>query len=100
MSKTNRQQHWQNILQQWRDSGLSKKRFCAENNITLSNFYRWQKILSVNEKPASSFIPVQKTEAVTSELISLAVGSFRLQLPASCLGVVLTQLKSVGVIDA
>lgn len=99
MNKANRQQHWQNILQQWRDSGLSKKRFCAENNITLSNFYRWQKILSANESTASSFIAL-KPEPVASELISLAVGSLRLQLPASYLGVVLIQLKSSGLIDA
>jgi len=97
MTKIERQQHWQNIFQQWRDSGLSKKRFCAEQNITLSNFYRWQKILSVE----SAFIAL-RPEAVSahSESISLATGSLRLQLPAASLGLVLNQLKHAGLIDA
>lgn len=97
MTKIERQHHWQNIFHQWHDSGLSKKRFCAEQNITLSNFYRWQKILSAE----LAFVAL-KPEVTTfqSESVSLAIDSLRLQLPAASLGLVLIQLKHAGLIDA
>lgn len=103
MTHTERQQHWQRIFQQWRESGLSKKRFCKEHNITLSNFYRWQKLLSPEVSKLSAFVSLSSgTQPLltSSSVVSVAVGSLRLQVPIDGLGLALVQLKQAGLIDA
>lgn len=37
-----RMQQWFERIQTWGASGLSKKQWCAENNISLRMFYYWQ----------------------------------------------------------
>lgn len=48
---------WCQRLESWRHSGLSIRRFCDENGLTYSNFFRWRKILY--SKPQSAFISVE-----------------------------------------
>lgn len=108
MTNTERQQHWLNIFRQWRDSGLSKSRFCTKHHITLSNFYRWQKILkddlqactANNPSTTSAFVPLTADPAPACDLVSLAIGSLRLQIPITHLEQALSQLKNTGLIDA
>ena len=105
MNNTERQQHWLNVFQQWRDSGLSKSRFCTKHRITLSNFYRWQKILMddpqvSNPSTPSAFVPLAADPVPTCNLVSLTVGSLRLQIPITHLEQALSQLKNTGLIDA
>ncbi|WP_441294598.1 IS66 family insertion sequence element accessory protein TnpA [Gilvimarinus gilvus] len=88
---------------QWKEGGLSSKRFCKERNIILSNFYRWQKLLSLETRKPAAF--VSSSFSVTplpslSGVVPLAVGSLRLQVSADGLGAALTKLKQAGVIDA
>lgn len=37
-----RMQQWFEHIRSWSASGLSKRQWCAENNVTLRRFYYWQ----------------------------------------------------------
>lgn len=106
MTRSERRQYWHNIIQQWRDSGLSKTHFCATHQIDKSNFYNWLKKLSpddIRSKPSSeppAFVALSHKPASPSDQISLTVGSLQLQFPAASLGSVLIQLKKEALIDA
>lgn len=60
-------EHWQEIMDHWKASNLSKTAYCREYDITLSVFTRWQKrVEHVNPKESAEqskkgfdrFIPV------------------------------------------
>lgn len=101
MTKTEKHQLWQQRKEQWRNSGMSARAFCADHKLTSSNFYYWMKKLSDSEveKKTAAFIPV-KISSEPSPMISLALNSLRLQLPASQLAQVLNQLKQAGLVNA
>lgn len=61
---------WLPVIQEWQQSGLSRKEFCHQKKIAYKNFYRWhskliQRKLSVplKSKPSATvdtyFVPIQ-----------------------------------------
>lgn len=64
-------QQWQQRLQSWRESGLSQKQWCEQNNVRQPQFWYWKKKLeeaSVTQErnqTVSSFVPVALTPAST-----------------------------------
>ncbi|ALO36452.1 hypothetical protein CMT41_18160 [Colwellia sp. MT41] len=46
MKKRQKTNHWQNIFEQHKNSGLSIMKFCRDNNVNTSTFYAWRKRLS------------------------------------------------------
>ena len=56
---TKKQQHWQDLIEGWRQSGLSQVEYCRKSKIDVKNFYRWKAILrkfqnqDQENKPAS-----------------------------------------------
>jgi transposase-like protein len=54
------QQQWQNIINDFTESGLSGAQFCKQNDIRYASFSKWRKRLTQNRNPleqsASSFI--------------------------------------------
>jgi hypothetical protein len=60
-------EHWQEVMDHWKASDLSKSAYCREHDITLSVFTRWQKSLEnvsakentkQDKKRFDRFIPV------------------------------------------
>ena len=47
MTSSERRQHWQNIINQQVDSGLSKAAFCREQGILQQTFFYWAKKIKV-----------------------------------------------------
>ena len=95
-------QHWQAIVQQWRDSGLTQKQFCAEQNIKLCTFQYWINKQRLENKPDSDsvgFAPVVLTSDSSSQ-IELHLGSVMLKLDLDLLPDVLIQLKQAGWLHA
>lgn len=95
MSKT---QHWQSIIQQWRDSGLTQTQFCAQQNIKLGTFHYWlkkQRLENTPESTPASFIPVT-VSSKPNALLELHLGQAVLKLDLALLPDVLNQLKQAG----
>ena len=72
MNKSNRRQIVEQLLQPWKDSGLSANKFCNLNNISVHTFKYWQyKIQEENRrKQISDFIPIRinnKVETFSEE---------------------------------
>lgn len=40
-----RRSKWMNLIQQWSASGLTKKEWCRQNDISIKSFYYWQRQL-------------------------------------------------------
>ena len=64
MSKlTANQEHWQSIIEDWRQSGLTQSQYCRQHNIKVAHFYSWKNQLKKKlERPktedAGTFLPV------------------------------------------
>jgi hypothetical protein len=52
------------LLEAWRNSGLSRRKFCMQNGISYSSFNYWFRRL---EKPASSGFDLVEVNGVDSE---------------------------------
>ena len=76
---TDQQQFWQMVLETFKSSGLSVRRFCQQEGLSEASFYSWRKRLAKVRKPDVSeeqthpepFIQVSmgKTESCCLELI-------------------------------
>ena len=56
-SQKSRRNFWEEHIQEWRSSKLSKAKYCEEQRISKSAFYRWLKKIK-NFKNNSKFIPI------------------------------------------
>lgn len=80
-SNTDQQQFWQMVLDTFRASGLSVRRFCQQEGLSEASFYAWRKKLSKSQKSGpgneqtppepESFIqvPVVPSESSCLELV-------------------------------
>ncbi|MGF1907825.1 IS66 family insertion sequence element accessory protein TnpA [Aliivibrio salmonicida] len=49
MNQQGKRNHWANILEQQKESNLSIKQFCIDNEISYQTLYYWSKKLSESE---------------------------------------------------
>ena len=54
LDKSIRKQEWKAIVEEWRASGLSSRKWCQEHKIPNSTFYHWKKLFSPISKPSRS----------------------------------------------
>jgi transposase-like protein len=52
-----KEQHWRRLIQQWKNSGLTVRAFCARHHITQPSFYAWRRELQERDA-ATAFVPV------------------------------------------
>ena len=81
-----RQRVMYSYITQWKESGLSQKRFCLENKISSSNFFYWYKKYRKQNNRVSGFIPVrvhQRSEKPYDVLEIIYPNGVRLQLSAA-----------------
>ena len=91
-------QHWQAVIQQWRESGLTQIQFCTEQNIKFHTFQYWLKKQRLKNEPDvgdAGFIPVGVTPN-SDPTIELHLGQAILKLNLAALPDVLNQLKQTG----
>lgn len=89
---------WLPIIEAWKKSGLTKKHFCQQSNISYKTFYRWYHQLHKTDlatesveplitSPFINFIPVTVSEAhkevvkPTQHCILLLNNKLQLQVP-------------------
>lgn len=95
-------QRWQIIIEQWRESDLTQKQFCAEQNIKLCTFQYWIKKQRLEGEPSaqsSGFLPVSVSFGSTQK-VELWIGQAVLKLDLDTLPDVLAQLKQTGWLHA
>ena len=62
---------WLPLIQEWRESGFSKKVFCEEKQIPYKKFYRWYCRIELSRldkpkpvAPSTAFVPMKVTGTV------------------------------------
>lgn len=55
------EQHWRELMAQWRQSGLPVRVFCRRQGVAKSPFYRWRRRLEQPEGPKAALLPVRIT---------------------------------------
>ena len=96
----NRAAHWMAHVQQWRESGLAKTRYCRKNGLALSTFQYWitKSRLSSGSEPASvpALVALPFTFASKVPSIGLMVSNrYAMDIPADFDEATLARLLSV-----
>jgi len=89
-------QHWFDRIDTWKQSGLTQKAFCEQQQLGLGSFQRWRGIFMRGEKTgassAVSFVPVNVTVDKASSLALLIDDQLRIEIPAGFDPVTLKQV--------
>ena len=89
-------QRWFDHIKDWKQSGLTQKAFCEQQQLRLGSFQRWRGIFMRGEKPeassAVSFVPVNVTVDKASSLALLIDDQLRIEIPAGFDPVTLKQV--------
>ena len=89
-------QRWFDHIETWKQSGLTQKAFCEQQQLGLGTFQRWRGIFMRGEKPeassAVSFLPVSVMAAPASNLALLIDDRLRIEIPAGFDPVTLKQV--------
>ncbi len=89
-------QRWFDRIESWKQSGLTQKAFCEQQQLGLGSFQRWRGIFMRGEKPeassAVSFVPVNVTVDKASSLALLIDDQLRIEIPAGFDPVTLKQV--------
>ena len=104
---TDQRQFWQMVLETFKSSGLSVRKFCQQEGLTEASFYSWRKRLSDPQKlgpgkePSrpDSFIQVSMPTAKPIVLELILASGYTLRIPSDInrefLTHVLTTMKQV-----
>ena len=91
-----KRQRWFDHIEDWKQSGLTQKAFCEQQQLRLGSFQRWRGIFMQGEEPeassAVSFLPVNVTAAPTSNLALMIDGHLRIEIAAGFDPVTLKQV--------
>ncbi len=89
-------QRWFDRIEDWKQSGLTQKEFCKQQQLRLGSFQRWRGIFMRGEGPESSsavtFLPVNVTAAPASSLALVIDDYLRIEIPAGFDPVTLKQV--------
>ena len=89
-------QRWFDRIETWKQSGLTQKAFCEQQQLGLGSFQRWRGIFMRGEKPAASsavsFLSVNVTVDKASSLALLIDDQLRIEIPAGFDPVTLKQV--------
>jgi len=87
---TSEQKHdfWQRHIEGWRQSTLSQKKYCQQQDLSFASFGYWRTRLNRKTEAHGKFIPVNLAKASASVNVFLPAG-LRLEFPAHILAEVL-----------
>lgn len=70
------------MIDQWQQSGLSQKAFCAANDIAYHVFHYWYGVYRSDKNGNSSFVPVQIKHAVGEQQITVTgINGIQIRFP-------------------
>ena len=85
MDQQSKRDHWTNILEQQKESNLSIKQFCIDNEISYQTFYYWSKKLSESEVTTKihPIIVTEPTQEQSNIVVLTLNNGLRAELPAN-----------------
>jgi len=104
MSNGVRRRFWQDVIENWRNSGLSVRRFCKDESLSEPSFYSWRRKLTKIDTPepgsqkavdACSFIEVSIPGGNSSALELVLVSGNILRVGSSVDNEALSNVLSV-----
>jgi transposase-like protein len=54
-----RERYWHGLLQTWRQSGLTVRAFCEQQDVSEPSFYTWRRALQNRAATTPDFVPVR-----------------------------------------
>ena len=85
MDQQSKRDHWANILDQQKESNLSIKQFCIDNEISYQTLYYWSKKLSESEVTTKihPIIVTEPTQEQSNIVVLTLNNGLRAELPAN-----------------
>ena len=75
---------WIEIVAQWKSSNLTKKAFCDQKGLGLTQFEYWKRKIARRQKETTSFIRISPRTHTNSPMV-LSIGTlFRLEIGETC----------------
>lgn len=74
---TEKQQYWQSIIEQWKQSGLSQIEFCRNNQLKPQTFYAYRTLFKKREEPPATpagFIRLEDPSSRPVPLLEIQIG--------------------------
>jgi hypothetical protein len=65
---------WAEVVEQWRESGLSGAEFCRQHNLSVQRFYGWRRRLGKTPSGGCGFVPLSFSGQGGGNGIALVVG--------------------------
>jgi hypothetical protein len=88
LEQKSKQDIWQQHINDWRQSRLSQREYCKQNDISFSSFGYWRTRLNRSSKIGGKLIPVTVVRPSASVAVFLP-GGLRLEVPSHALADVL-----------
>ena len=94
--KEERRKYWEEVMKEWKASGLSGAAFCREVGCSKANFFRWKKKFSDEVAESGAFVPVNLKTSSTESLRVLIGEDIEIRLKnCSSVGHVIDALRKV-----
>jgi hypothetical protein len=84
LEQRSKQDFWLQDINDWRQSRLTQKEYCKQNNVSFSNFGNWRTRLNQSSKTGSKLTPVSVGHPSVSVAVYLPRG-LRLEVPGHAL---------------
>ena len=92
-------EQWQQTIDDWKFSGLSKKEYCQNHNIKVHNLHYWIGKFNKGPELIGQFLPfTEKIKPTDHKPIELFVGYARIITSLPCLSEVLLELDLAGLL--
>jgi len=88
MTSENKSDFWQRHIEGWRQSKLSQKAYCSQEDLSFASFGYWRTRLSRKIEAGGKFIPVNLPKGSSSITVFLPAG-LRLEMSVHALAEVL-----------
>lgn len=93
-------EYWQQHIAAWKQSGLSKARYCKQHNISQSALYHWRKKLDIHENAPKKLIPVTINHCTPAPVRVLLNSQVVIELSTDNLPDLLLTLQKRGLLNA
>lgn len=91
MANEERAAYWQQVLERWQKSGLTKEQFCRQEDISVKRLYYWRRRIEQRKKLVSrpkvcslsrqrAFVPITVVDRSGTASNSKIVGGITIQL--------------------
>ncbi len=89
-------EHWQAVINNWKESGLYQKSFCQKQNIKIPTLHYW--IRKLKSKPEAKARFIAFSEETPANRLELKIGRVKINVKMAEVGQLLTVLDQAGLL--